>query len=144
MSEKILNLIGMMRKAGDLETGETNTGASVRAGKAKLLLLARDASDNARGRAEGFIRGHSTLTVELPFTKEEISSHVGVSGCSMAAVTDLGFANALMKALDAEYPNSYSETAAEVTRRLEKADRRKKEAAAHERNKRNGKRRTNI
>lgn len=144
MSEKTLNLLGLMRKAGAIDIGETNTGAAVRAGKAKLLLLAQDASDNAKRRAESFVRGHSTLTVSLPLNKEELSARVGVGGCSMAAVTDLGFANALMKVLDAEYPDSYSLLAAEISRRMDKAERRKKEAAAHERNKRNGKRRTNI
>lgn len=144
MREKTLNLLGMMRRANAIQIGETNTGAAVRGGKAKLLLLANDASDNARHRAEGFQRGHSTISVDLPFTKEEISSHVGVAGCSMAAVTDIGFANALMKSLAALAPEEYSATVEEVERRFSRAERRKKEAKAHERNKRIGKRRTNI
>ena len=48
MREKTLNLLGLMRKANAIAVGETNTGGAVRAGKAKLLLLAADASDNAR------------------------------------------------------------------------------------------------
>ena len=99
MREKTLNLLGLMRRANALQVGETNAGAAVRGGKAKLLLLASDASDNARGRAEGFLFGRNAIGLTLPFTKAEISAHVGVSGCSMAAVTDIGFANALMKLL---------------------------------------------
>ena len=57
MREKTLNLLGLMRRANAISLGETNTGASVRAGKAKLLLLALDASENARHRAEGFVHG---------------------------------------------------------------------------------------
>ena len=65
MSDKILNMLGLMRRANAIQIGETNTGAAVRGGKAKLLLLAADASDNARSRAEGFTRGRSVLTCLL-------------------------------------------------------------------------------
>lgn len=144
MREKTLNLLGLMRKANAIAVGETNTGGVVRAGKAKLLLLAADASDNARSRARGFTHGRDIVTVTLPFTKDEIAAHVGVSGCAMAAITDIGFANAFMKSLAAAVPDGYDESAAEIQRRFEKADRRKKEAAAHEKNKRIGKRRNNV
>ncbi len=144
MREKTLNLLGLMRKANAIAVGETNTGGAVRAGKAKLLLLAADASDNARSRARGFTHGRDIVTVTLPFTKDEIAAHVGVSGCAMAAITDIGFANAFMKSLAAAVPEGYDESTAEIQRRFEKADRRKKEAAAHEKNKRIGKRRNNV
>lgn len=144
MREKTLNLLGLMRKANAIAVGETNTGGAVRAGKAKLLLIAADASDNARSRARGFTHGRDVVTVTLPFTKDEIAAHVGVSSCAMAAITDIGFANAFMKSLAAAVPDGYDESAAEIQRRFEKADRRKKEAAAHEKNKRIGKRRNNV
>lgn len=144
MREKTLNLLGLMRKANAIAVGETNTGGAVRAGKAKLLLLASDASDNARSRARGFTHGRDVVTVTLPFTKDEIAAHVGVSGCAMAVITDIGFANAFMKSLAAAVPEGYDESTAEIQRRFEKADRRKKEAAAHEKNKRIGKRRNNV
>lgn len=144
MREKTLNLLGLMRKANAIAVGETNTGGAVRAGKAKLLLLAADASDNARSRARGFTHGRDVVMVTLPFTKDEIAAHVGVSGCAMAAITDIGFTNAFMKSLAAAVPEGYDESTAEIQRRFEKADRRKKEAAAHEKNKRIGKRRNNV
>ena len=53
MSERLLNMLGLMRKAGAIDIGETNTGGACRAGKAKVLLLAADASDNAQSRAAG-------------------------------------------------------------------------------------------
>ena len=139
MREKLLRLLGLMRRANALAVGETNTGSCARAGKAELLLLARDASDNARKRAEGFAAGHGVETVELPFTKEEFSSAVGVNGGSMAAITDLGFANALLKALAAEEPERYAALALETQARYERE--RKQQQT---RNKRIGKRRTNV
>ena len=141
MREKTLNMLGLMRRANAIAVGETNTGAAVRAGKAKILLLAQDASDNARRRAEGFVYGRSTIMLRVPFTKEEISDHVGLNGCSMAAVTDIGFANALMKSLAAQWPEEFTAAADEIAQRFGKSQKRKNEAAAHERNKRIGKRR---
>ena len=144
MREKNLNLLGLMRRANAIAIGETNTGTAVKSGKTKLLLIASDASDNARRRAESFVAGRNVPIVQLPFTKEEVSSHVGVSGCSMAAVLDLGFAEALMKLLAAEDPSAFAAVAQELAQKNAKAQKRKKEAAAQERNKRIGKRRNSV
>ncbi len=126
MSDKILGLLGLMRRANALDVGETNSGAAVKAGRAKLLLLASDASDNARRRAETFVFGHRTFLLTLPYTKAEVSGSVGVSSCSMAAVTDIGFANALMKALAAVDNEQYGSIANEVGDRFRKTESRKK------------------
>ena len=139
MSEKSLNLLGMMRKAGAIEIGETNAGAACKGGKAKLLILASDASDNARKRAAQFVNGRKTIMVDVPYTKEEISAKVGAGGCSMAAITDLGFASAFVKGLAETEPEKYTEAAEKLSARYDKAVRRKK-SAADEKKKRQGKR----
>ena len=143
MREKILSLLGMMRRANAIALGEDKTGEAVRAGKGRLLLLASDASDNARRRAESFASGRSVLLVPLPFTKEELSDAVGAGGCSMAAVTDLGFANAWMKLMKEQWPEEYGALAEAVESRHEKAIRRKA-GKAQAGNKSSGKRRTNV
>jgi hypothetical protein len=89
------------------------------------------------------VGGRSCLLLPLPFAKEELSSALGLGGCSMAAVTELGFANALIKRLQELDPERYADAAEEVARRFSKAERRKSETAK-ERMKRNGKRRTNV
>ena len=139
MSEKSLNLLGMMRKAGAIEIGETNAGAACKDGKAKLLILASDASDNARKRAAQFVNGRKTILIDAPYSKEIISDKVGVGGCSMAAITDLGFASAFAKGLAETEPEKYTETAEKLAERYDKAARRKKRAA-DEKKKRQGKR----
>ena len=125
MREKALNMLGLMRRANAIQIGEDKTGAAVKAGKAKLLLLAADASDNARRRAAAFITGRNVQLVPLPFDKAELSERLGVNGCSMAAVTDLGFANAFVKLLLGLDSDSYCEIAQQVEKRFDKAERRK-------------------
>lgn len=114
-----------MRKAGKIELGETSTGAAVRAGRARLVLLAADASENARKRAEGYLYGRRTLLVSLPYDKEELSELLGKSGCSMAACTDFGLSSAFLKALAENAPDKYGQLAEEMEHRADKAARRK-------------------
>ena len=144
MGDRALGILGLMRRANAIQVGETNTGDAVKAGKAKLLLLARDASDNAVHRAEGFAFGRNVTLVTLPYDKAELSSALGLPGCSMAAVTDIGFANAFMELMAQADAEKYAEAAEEIKKRFDKAKKRKAEASTHDMKKRIGKRRTNA
>lgn len=143
MREKALKLLGLMRRANAIEIGEENTGQAVREHRAKLLLLASDASDNAKKRAETFATVCRAPLVRVPFNKGEISESVGKNGCSTAAVCDIGFAAAFMKLLTELSPEEYGETALIINRRAE--DKRRLETARRSDNKmRTGKRRNNA
>lgn len=144
MENRALNYLALMRKANAVQIGETDSGAAVRAQKAKLLILAQDASANAQRRAEGFVYGRNVRLVRVPFTKDEISDKVGKSGCSMAALCDAGFAEAFANALAQQAPDEYAELAAEMKRLHENQLARERESRAHERNKKTGKRRNNA
>ena len=114
-----------MRRAGRLEIGETAAGSAVKAGKARILCVAADASDNAVRRARSFLTGRRALYVTLPYTKEQLSRALGKSGCSMAACTDFGLSAALLRALAEQDAGEYSALAEEMNRRSEKAAYRK-------------------
>lgn len=141
---RAINYLSIARKAGELVTGEENAGMAVRAGRARLLVLAADASDNARARAQNFLRGGRTPWTVLPLTKQEISDATGRNGCSMAVFTDIGLACSFAEAIYAEYGGEYGELAAELRRRNDKATQRRKETLAHRRNRKQGKRRSNV
>ena len=140
MREKILNLLGLMRRANALSLGEDKALDSLKAGKAKLLLFASDVSDNARRKAEKLLAGRNAQPVPLPFDREELGAALGVGSVSLAAVTDLGFADAWMQLLSAQWPEDYAEAARAVHERFEKATRRKTQKGS----KRVGTRRTNV
>lgn len=133
-----LGYLGIAKKAGALEIGETNSGSAVRSGAARLLMLAADASDNARSRAENFVYGRKTPLIRLPYTKTDISSITGVNGCSMAAFTDIGLAAAFISSLARDFPEHRS-IAAALEADNEKMKKRKSETAAGIRNKKIGK-----
>ncbi len=108
---KALNYLGIARMSGNIELGEENAKALVKAGKARLLLLAGDASDGVKKRAEGYVYGFRTPLVVLPFTKAELGGAVGRAQCAVAAVRDLGLAGSLAEALAAEYGGEYAPVA---------------------------------
>ena len=122
---KALHYLGIARMSGNLELGEDNAKALVKAGKARALLVASDTSEQARRRAEGYVYGFSTPLVDVPFTKAEIAQQVGRTGCSMVAIRDLGLARSFMAALAAEFGGDYESVAEALTAKLEKAKARK-------------------
>ena len=124
---KALNYLGIARKSGGMETGEDNSSGLVKAGKARVLLVASDTSDGAKRRAEGYVYETGTILVEVPFTKDEIAGITGKSGCSMAAITDLGLAGAFLKALADENPEKYLEGYERIKAIQQRVDKRKSE-----------------
>ena len=46
MTDKILNLIGLAMKAGQVVSGEFSVEKCIKSGKAKMVIMAEDASDN--------------------------------------------------------------------------------------------------
>ena len=137
-TDKAANYLGLMRKAGRIALGEHDAGAAARAGKACLLLLAQDASDNARKRAEGFAHAAQAL-LRLPYTKQALSDRLGKTVCAIAAVTDPGLAKAFVSALAQANPEQYSNTAAELA-----AQTRTDTGTAQTSGGRNGKRRKRV
>ena len=136
MSNAILSLIGLSKKAGRLEVGEEPVGAAARARHAKLLLVA----SNTRRRCAHFAEAGAVPWAELPFTKEELGGTVGRSSCALVAVTDIGFASSLAAKLSALNPEQYGDLAAALDTKAQKALQRQKEQRQHEKNLREGKR----
>lgn len=144
MEDKALGLLGLMRRARAVESGTDSACDAVKEGKAKLVLLSADISDTARRKAENAANGRRVPLQPVHYTRAELASAFGLADCSMAAVTDIGFANALAKILAAQDEERYGPLSAELKKRNEKAVRRKKEKSQRADSKRNGKRRTVV
>ena len=127
MTDRVLGLLGMMRRASAIAPGEDRASEAVSQGKAKLLLLASDAGEKTETRADRMLEGRSARKIVLPFSREETGAAIGLGSCVMIAVTDLGFARSLAEKLAEEDPGRYGADAEAVGRRFEKAQRRKTE-----------------
>ena len=105
--DKAANYLGIMRKANAVTIGETDAGAAVKGGKAYVLCLAADASENAQKRAATFVYSRNTPLLCLPYAKAELQQAFSKPGCSMFAITDLGLASAFVGALAMQDPALY-------------------------------------
>ena len=139
--DKILNLLGLAKKAGRLEVGEEPTGAAARARDARLIVVAADAAENTTRRVRHFADAGQCLWVRIPAEKDQLGSALGRSSCAMAAITDIGFAQAVAEKL-AEQDSQFAETAQRLAVKAERAAQRRKEAEQHEKNVRMGKKKS--
>lgn len=139
-SKRILSLLGLALRGGNLAVGEEPVETAARAKDARVLLLAADAADNTRRRAEHFAEAGQCLWLRAPFTKEELGRALGRTSVAIAAVTDIGLANAVVRRLAEGDGGQYAEAAAQLERKARRAEERRAERLAHERNVRQGKR----
>ena len=135
--DKALNYLSLARKGGMAELGEEPVGAVTRLGKGRLVIVASDASDHTWRRAKSFVAGTDQQCVRVPFTKEELGFVIGRTSLAIAAITDVSLALALAKALpEPEKHKAAIEVLEEKSRKMQQ---RAKEAKAHKRNVRMGK-----
>lgn len=136
--DRILSLLGLSLRGGNLAVGEEPVDAAARAKDARLLLLAADSADNTRRRCEHMAQAGSCLWVRLPCTKEQVGRALGRTSVALAAVTDIGLASALANLLAELDPEQYGDTAARMAEKARRAAERRAEQAAHEKNRRLG------
>ena len=135
--DKTLNYLALARKAGLAELGEEPVGAITRALKGHLVLVASDASDHTWRRAKSFVAGTDQQCIRLPHTKAEVGFVVGRQELAIAAITDAGMALSIAESLG--QPEKHREVIEVLTAKKQKALQRQKEAKAHARNVRKGK-----
>ena len=144
MTEHILSMLGLALKAGRVEVGEEPVGAAARAKKARVIFVAQDAAPSSVRRAQSFARTGSTLCVTLPAGKDTLGSSLGRTSVAMCAVTDIGFAESLVKKLAALDSETYQDAADTLAVKAKRARERKEEQLRHEKNLRQGKKRVHA
>ena len=137
METKVLNYLSLARKGGMAELGEETVGIAAREGKAYLIIVASDASDHTWRRAKSFAAGTDQQCIRLSSTKEAIGFVVGRQSLAIAAITDVRLALAMVESLGE--PQKYERELAVLTEKVQRLKQRAKEAKAHQRNVRKGK-----
>lgn len=95
MNDKVLQFLGMARRANALSLGHDAALDAVLSKKAKLCIIASDASQRLE-REFGRASENKIGLLRVPYTMEEIHHAVGFKAGVMT-VNDLGFANAVQK-----------------------------------------------
>ena len=135
--DRALNYLSLARKAGLAELGEEPVGAVTRALKARLVIVASDASDHTWRRAKSFVAGTDQQCIRVSYTKDDLGMAVGRQSLAILALTDAAMAASFVKAL----PDTakFADVTAKLEEKAAKLKQRKDEAKAHQRNVRFGK-----
>ena len=134
-------MIGLAKKAGRVEIGEEPVGSAARSKHARVILVASDAAAGSVRRAYAFAQTGACLCLTIPADKDALGRALGRSSCAMAAVTDVGFADAIVKKLAVMDPEHYEQASQRLQIKARRAMERR-EQARHEKNLRRGKKRT--
>ena len=131
--DKALNDLALARKAGRIELGEEPVGAAARAQKARLVVVAEDATDHTWRRALSFVAGSEQICLRVPYNKDLLGQAVGRSALALAAFTDPAMALAFVKALG--QPEKFRTVLESLDQRTKRVQQRRAEEKAHQRNK---------
>ena len=134
--DKALNYLALARKAGRIELGEEPVGSAARAQRARLVVVAQDASDHTWRRAKSFVAGTAQICIKIPFSKDAMGQAIGRSSLAIACFTDPALALAFLKALGNE--ETHAAYIEDLTKRTQRVQQRQAEQKAHQRNKRLG------
>ncbi len=91
--DKLRGMLGLAAKAGALTSGTNNVLTAVKSGKAKIILLAADASANTAKVVGDKSAFRHVRLCRLSLTMSELGSAVGKGECAAVAILTDDFAS---------------------------------------------------
>ena len=95
---KLFNCLGLCRRAGKCQSGAFAAERALKAGKAEVVLLEENASENTKDRFAALCEGRKVPLRLVP----EVGRAIGREAHGVMAVTDIGFVNMILDALASE------------------------------------------
>ena len=99
--DKILSLVGLATRAGKTASGEFCTEKEVKTGRAALVIVAGDASENTKKKFRDMCEFYE-VPIYFYKDKDTLGHAMGKEFRATLAVTDAGFADGIRKHLDSE------------------------------------------
>ena len=96
--DKVLSYLGLAMRGHNLVSGEFQTEDAVKSGKALLVIMAEDASENTKKLFHDKC-SYYEVPVYVYGTKQSLGGAIGKDLRSSLAVTDQGLAQAIEKTL---------------------------------------------
>lgn len=94
--DKLLAMLGLAQKAGKIASGEFSTEKSVKSGKAHLVIVADDASDNTKKMFSNMCEYYKVPIYFLK-DKDTLGHCIGKEFRASLSVNDAGFAKTIQK-----------------------------------------------
>ena len=96
--DRVLSMLGIAAKAGSVASGEFSTEKAVKEGRAYLVIVAQDASDNTKKKFKNMCDFY-----EVPICfygdKDTLGHAMGKAFRASLAILDEGFAKGILKEL---------------------------------------------
>ena len=99
MTDKVLSMIGLATRAGKIAAGEFSVEKAVKSGRAVLVIIAEDASDNTKKMFKNMC-AHYQVPLSIYGAKETLGHATGKEVRASLAILDPGFANAVTKLIN--------------------------------------------
>ena len=104
--KQVLNLIGLATKAGKTVSGEFSTERAVKSGKANMVVVSEEASDNTRKKFVNMCTYYK-VPICILGKKDELGQCTGKEMRASLAVLDEGFARAMGKQMNINGGSKY-------------------------------------
>lgn len=98
MNSKALGFLGLAKRAGKITIGCDSVVSSMADGKSKMVIMARDISDNTKKVILRNAEAYRVHTIIVKYKKDELSPAVGKLA-AVISVEDEGFARGLEQKL---------------------------------------------
>ncbi|MGN0496721.1 MAG: L7Ae/L30e/S12e/Gadd45 family ribosomal protein [Lachnospiraceae bacterium] len=99
LNKKALSMLGIATKAGKTVTGEFSTEKAVKEGKAFLVIVAKDASNNTKKKFHNMC-DYYQVTIREFSNKVSLGNACGKEFRASLAIVDEGLSNAVIKQID--------------------------------------------
>lgn len=96
MDKKILSMLGIAKKAGKVASGEFLCEEAIRNGKAKVVIVSEEASDNTKKRFRDKTTYYQVPLYER-FDMETLGKAIGSETRAVISVNDAGIARTIIK-----------------------------------------------
>lgn len=101
VNKNTLGIIGLATRAGKTAAGTNSAVEAIRAGKAKLVLIANDASENTRKLVSDKSLYYKVECLVCDAGSDELGRAMGKRSSAAVAITDPGFVTAYKKSIEA-------------------------------------------
>lgn len=99
-NKKFRGMIGIAAKAGRIKSGEFSAEESIKAGKAKVCIMASDASDRTRKHFTDMCSYRHIPIYTVDADKEALGQMIGRGSRSTVTVEDRGLADNIVALVD--------------------------------------------
>ena len=94
--DSVLRMIGLAKRAGKVVTGAEIVESAVKKGKARLVVIATDISENGRKAITDTCKYYKVKYIECGL-KEDLGRYTGSESRAVISINDYRFADSVLK-----------------------------------------------